>query len=82
MIHLILQIMLQHKYHPPWNKLPCNFLVLGMLALALLNRLRIERCEQRLGSLKSSVMLEWLLGVAAVAAVSLLGTLPPMVMAA
>lgn len=58
------------------------FLVLGMLALALLNRLRIERCEQRLGSLKSSVMLEWLLGVAAVAAVSLLGTLPPMVMAA
>jgi putative copper resistance protein D len=27
-------------------------------------------------------MLEWLLGVAAVAAVSLLGTLPPMVMAA
>ncbi|NWA37438.1 copper homeostasis membrane protein CopD [Pseudomonas reactans] len=57
------------------------FLVLGMLALALLNRLRIERCEQRLGSLKSSVMLEWLLGVAAVAAVSLLGTLPPMVMA-
>ncbi len=56
-------------------------LVVGMLALALLNRLRIERCEQRLGSLKASVMLEWLLGVAAVAAVSLLGTLPPMVMA-
>ncbi|MGA9700174.1 copper homeostasis membrane protein CopD, partial [Pseudomonas sp.] len=56
-------------------------LVLGMLALALLNRLRIERCEQRLGTLKASVMLEWLLGVSAVAAVSLLGTLPPMVMA-
>ncbi|WP_411379685.1 copper homeostasis membrane protein CopD [Pseudomonas sp. MPB26] len=56
-------------------------LVGGMLALALLNRLRIERCEQRLGSLKASVMTEWLLGVAAVAAVSLLGTLPPMVMA-
>lgn len=56
-------------------------LVLGMLALALLNRLRIERCEERLGSLKASVMLEWLLGVSAVAAVSLLGTLPPMVMA-
>ncbi|MGZ0717972.1 copper homeostasis membrane protein CopD [Pseudomonas palleroniana] len=56
-------------------------LVLGMLALALLNRLRIERCEERLGSLKASVMLEWLLGVAAVAAVSLLGTLPPMVLA-
>lgn len=56
-------------------------LVLGMLALALLNRLRIERCEARLGTLKASVMLEWLLGVSAVAAVSLLGTLPPMVMA-
>ena len=56
-------------------------LVLGMLGLALLNRLRIERCEQRVGSLKASVMVEWLLGVCAVAAVSLLGTLPPMVMA-
>ncbi|MBY8972177.1 MULTISPECIES: copper homeostasis membrane protein CopD [Pseudomonas] len=56
-------------------------LVAGMLGLALLNRLRIERCEQRLGSLKASVMMEWLLGVCAVAAVSLLGTLPPMVLA-
>jgi len=56
-------------------------LVLGMLALALLNRLRLDRGEQHLGSLKASVMLEWLLGVSAVAAVSLLGTLPPMVMA-
>ncbi len=56
-------------------------LVLGMLALALLNRLRIERCHQRAGALRASVMLEWLLGVAAVAAVSLLGTLPPMIMA-
>ncbi len=56
-------------------------LVLGMLALALLNRLCTKRCEQRLGTLKASVMLEWLLGVSAVAAVSLLGTLPPMVMA-
>ena len=56
-------------------------LVLGMLGLALLNRLRIKRCEQRLGSLRASVMMEWLLGIAAVAAVSLLGTLPPMVMA-
>ena len=53
-------------------------LVLGMLALALLNRLRLDRCEQRPGSLKASVMLEWLLGVSAVAAVSFLGTLPPM----
>lgn len=56
-------------------------LVLGMLALALLNRLRLDRCEQRLGSLKASVGVEWLLGVCAVAAVSLLGTLPPMVLA-
>ena len=55
-------------------------LVLGMLALALLNRLRLDRCEERVGTLKASVMLEWLLGVSAVAAVSLLGTLPPMVM--
>jgi len=56
-------------------------LVLGMLALALLNRLRLDNGEQRLGSLKASVMLEWLLGVCAVAAVSLLGTLPTMVLA-
>ncbi|KAA0945638.1 MULTISPECIES: copper homeostasis membrane protein CopD [unclassified Pseudomonas] len=56
-------------------------LVAAMLGLALLNRLRINNCEQRLGTLKASVLLEWLLGVAAVAAVSLLGTLPPMVMA-
>ncbi|MFC6301907.1 copper homeostasis membrane protein CopD [Pseudomonas sp. CCM 7893] len=56
-------------------------LVGAMLALALFNRLRIEDCEQRLGTLKTSVVLEGLLGIAAVAAVSLLGTLPPMVMA-
>lgn len=56
-------------------------LVLGMLALALLNRLRIEHCDERRASLKASVLMEWLLGIAAVAAVSLLGTLPPMVMA-
>ncbi len=56
-------------------------LVLGMLALALLNRVRIERCDERRASLRASVLLEWLLGIAAVAAVSLLGTLPPMVMA-
>ncbi|MDF2399461.1 copper homeostasis membrane protein CopD [Pseudomonas sp. 3MA1] len=53
-------------------------LVAGMLALALFNRLRIRGCDQRLTSLRNSVQLEWLLGVAAVAAVSLLGTLPPM----
>jgi copper resistance protein D len=56
-------------------------LVFGMLALALLNRLRIHNCEQRLPALKASVMIEWLLGVSAVATVSLLGTLPPMVAA-
>lgn len=54
-------------------------LVVGMLALALFNRLRIEDCEQRMGALKRSVVLEWLLGMGAVAAVSLLGTLPPMI---
>ena len=53
-------------------------LVAGMLGLALFNRLRIRGCDQRLASLRNSVQLEWLLGVAAVAAVSLLGTLPPM----
>ncbi|VVO36515.1 Inner membrane protein YebZ [Pseudomonas fluorescens] len=53
-------------------------LVAGMLGLALLNRLRINNCPQRVGQLQASVKLEWLLGVAAVAAVSLLGTLPPM----
>ena len=56
-------------------------LVLGMLALALFNRLRIDDCEQRMGALKRSVVLEWLLGMGAVAAVSLLGTLPPMIAA-
>ncbi|RON88811.1 copper resistance protein CopD [Pseudomonas fluorescens] len=52
-------------------------IVLGMLGLALFNRLRVEDCEQRMGALRRSVMLEWLLGIGAVAAVSLLGTLPP-----
>ncbi|MFJ2327118.1 copper homeostasis membrane protein CopD [Pseudomonas sp. NPDC087690] len=53
-------------------------IVLAMLGLALFNRLRIDDCEQRMGTLRRSVMLEWLLGIGAVAAVSLLGTLPPM----
>ncbi|AZD07881.1 Copper resistance protein CopD [Pseudomonas chlororaphis] len=53
-------------------------LVCGMFALALFNRLRIEDCQQHLGTLRRSVLLEWLLGIAAVAAVSLLGTLPPL----
>ena len=56
-------------------------IVLGMLGLALFNRLRVEDCEQRIGTLRRSVMLEWLLGIGAVAAVSLLGTLPPMITA-
>ncbi len=54
-------------------------IVLGMLGLALFNRLRMEDCEQRMGAIRRSVMLEWLLGIGAVAAVSLLGTLPPMI---
>ncbi|MET1068140.1 MAG: copper homeostasis membrane protein CopD [Pseudomonas prosekii] len=54
-------------------------LVTAMLGLALFNRLRIKDCEQRVGTLKTSVLLEWLLGIGAVAAVSLLGTLPPMI---
>lgn len=54
-------------------------LVLAMLGLALFNRLRINDCEQRMETLRRSVMLEWLLGIGAVAAVSLLGTLPPMI---
>lgn len=53
-------------------------LVLGMLALALFNRLRTRDCQRHLGTLRASVALEWLLGIAAVAAVSLLGTLPPL----
>jgi putative copper resistance protein D len=56
-------------------------IVLGMLGLALFNRLRVDDCEQRMGALRRSVMLEWLLGIGAVAAVSLLGTLPPMITA-
>ncbi|PYC21557.1 copper resistance protein CopD [Pseudomonas jessenii] len=54
-------------------------IVLAMLGLALFNRLRVEDCEQRMGAIRRSVMLEWLLGIGAVAAVSLLGTLPPMI---
>jgi putative copper resistance protein D len=54
-------------------------LVAAMLGLALFNRLRIDDCEQRLETLRASVMFEWLLGLGAVAAVSLLGTLPPMI---
>ena len=48
-----------------------------MLLLALLN-LVMSRLG-RITPLRSSVALEWLFGLAAVAAVSLLGTLPPLV---
>jgi putative copper resistance protein D len=54
-------------------------LIAAMLGLALFNRLRINDCEQRLSTLKTSVTLEWMLGMGAVAAVSLLGTMPPMI---
>nr|WP_180201960.1 copper homeostasis membrane protein CopD [Pseudomonas sp. SbOxS1]NYU01222.1 copper homeostasis membrane protein CopD [Pseudomonas sp. SbOxS1] len=54
-------------------------LVTAMLGLALFNRLRTDDCEQRLAPLRNSVLLEWLLGLGAVAAVSLLGTLAPMI---
>ncbi|WPN55701.1 copper homeostasis membrane protein CopD [Pseudomonas sp. P9_31] len=56
-------------------------LVIGMLGLALFNRRRVKDCQQHLGQLRASVMLEWLLGIGAVAAVSLLGTMPPMTIA-
>ncbi|MHC8353904.1 copper homeostasis membrane protein CopD [Pseudomonas sp. LB3P81] len=54
-------------------------LVAVMLGLALFNRLQIRDCEERLATLKTTVILEWLLGIGAVAAVSLLGTMPPMI---
>lgn len=54
-------------------------LIATMLGLALFNRLRIKDCEQRLSTLRKSVIAEWLLGIGAVAAVSLLGTMPPMI---
>ncbi|RON13496.1 copper homeostasis membrane protein CopD [Pseudomonas frederiksbergensis] len=53
-------------------------LVIGMLGLALFNRRRVKDCQQRPDLLRASVVLEWLLGIGAVAAVSLLGTMPPM----
>ncbi|WBG63451.1 copper homeostasis membrane protein CopD [Pseudomonas citronellolis] len=52
-------------------------LVAGMLALALLNRVALAFREKRLLALRRSVVLEWVCGVAAVAVVSLLGTLSP-----
>lgn len=53
--------------------------VVAMLGLALFNRLRVADAQKRLAALKTSVTLEWLLGMGAVAAVSQLGTLAPMV---
>jgi putative copper resistance protein D len=53
-------------------------MVLCMLALAALNRSLARRTELRVSVLRVSVLLECLFGAAALAAVSLLGTLPPM----
>jgi putative copper resistance protein D len=55
-------------------------LVLCMLALALFNRLMLQRNNHRLEILRASISLECLFGLGAVAAVSLLGTLPPMLL--
>lgn len=54
--------------------------VVLMLGLALFNRMQLNHRELRMSTLRTSVLLEWLLGIGAVAAVSLLGTLPPMIM--
>ena len=56
-------------------------LVLCMLGLALFNRLMLKRNARGLSLLRTSITLECLFGIAAVAAVSLLGTLPPMALA-
>lgn len=53
-------------------------MVLCMLALALFNRWQVQDPNRPLTALKTSITLECLFGFAAVAAVSLLGTLPPM----
>lgn len=54
-------------------------LVGAMLVLALFNRLRINDHEKSVATLRKSVVMEWLLGIGAVATVSLLGTMPPMI---
>ena len=56
-------------------------LVLCMVLLAALNRMMLRGGEVRLGRLRISIALECAFGFAAVAAVSLLGTLPPMLAA-
>jgi len=53
-------------------------MVLAMLALALFNRLMLNRNDWRPGVLRISILCESLFGIAALLAVSLLGTLPPM----
>lgn len=53
-------------------------MVLGMLALALCNRLMLNRRDLPMKVLRTSIILESLFGIAALLAVSLLGTLPPM----
>lgn len=56
-------------------------MVLCMLALALFNRLMLSRSGLRLDIVRVSIGVECLFGMAALAAVSLLGTLPPMLAA-
>lgn len=53
-------------------------MVLCMLALALFNRVMLHRDTVRLDIVRISIKVECLFGIAALAAVSLLGTLPPM----
>lgn len=53
-------------------------MVLCMLALAGVNRSLARAVTLRVGLLRASVLIEGLFGAAALAAVSLLGTLPPM----
>ncbi len=53
-------------------------MVLGMLALAALNRQLARAADLPVARLRMSVFLECLSGAGALAAVSLLGTLPPM----
>ncbi|MGY4494797.1 copper homeostasis membrane protein CopD [Pseudomonas sp. TE3610] len=52
-------------------------LVACMLALALFNRAALANQRIALDKLRQTVLLEWLCGMAAIAAVSLLGTLSP-----
>jgi putative copper resistance protein D len=53
-------------------------MVLCMLALALFNRMMLNRNVLRLDVVRISITIECVFGMAALAAVSLLGTLPPM----